>query len=419
MNDTPDTQAPPPQARAAQRLMGWLKALLPLAVIVGAAVLLRTIMLTAPEASRTRPERQSRLVEVVLAERYDEQVRVVARGVVKPAFDVTLTPQVSGEVVEISDNLLPGGHVRKGELLLRLDPRDYEYAVQQRESELIRARASLTLEQGQQDVALHEYEVLGQELTEADKALVFREPQLQTAKGDIAAAEAMLRDAKLDLERTAVTAPFDALVVSENVDLGSRLTSQSTIARLVGTETYWVELSVPQVDLRWVDLPTESTPGSPVFLRHPNVWEPYAFREGRIIRLLPDLSDQGRMARLLVEVDDPLGLKAGQQELPRLLISQYLEAEILGAQIDGAIRVDRNYLREGDNVWIMNDEDKLEVRPLTIAYRGPDAVLATSGIVAGERIVTTDLAAAASGMPLRTDAEIPMDDSTEQRDADS
>ena len=275
------------------------------------------------------------------------------------------------------------------------------------EGEVTRARATLTLEEGNQDVAQREYEVLGQELSEGDKTLVFRVPQLETAKASIASAEAMLNDARLDLERTTVSAPFDALVMSENVDLGSRLTTQSTIARLVGTDVYWVELAVSQADLRWVVLPEEGTEGSPVVLRQPKVWAKGAEREGRVIRLLPDLSDQGRMARLLVAVEDPLALLPENAGKPKLLIGQYLEASLEGREVDGAIYIDRVHLRDGDNVWVMNDENALEVRPLNVVYRGSDHVLAVTGVEAGERIVTTDLATGTQGMPLRTAEDAP------------
>ncbi len=397
---------PPAVVRA---LVFTLKAVLPILVLVGAYLIYQGMMATAPEATRKTPTRQARLVEVVQAEPFREAVIVEARGVVMPAHDVTLTPQVSGEIVEISKDLTPGGRFRAGDVLLRIDGRDYDFAVQQRESEVTRARAALTLEEGNQDVALREYELLGQELTEADQALVFRKPQLDTAKGDLAAAEAMLRDARLDQERTVVKAPFDALVVSENVDLGTRLTAQTSIARIVGTETFWIELSVPQSDLRWIVLPNAETPGSRVTLRHPKVWGPDATREGEIIRLLPDLSDEGRMARLLVAVDDPMALKPEHDGKPRMLIGQYLEAAISGKEVDGAVRVAREHLREGDHVWVMNDEGLLEVRSLAVLYRDREAVLAQSGVAPGERIVITDLATGTAGMPLRTADEAAVD----------
>lgn len=405
MTTTNNTPKPNAGFGFVRLIFGILKAILPVVVLVGAYYIYTTMMATAPTPGRKHLERQARLVEIQAAEPYREAVQVAATGVVMPTAEVTLTPQVAGEVIEMDANLVPGGRFTKGDIMLRIDARDYDFAVQQRESEVTRARAALTLEQGNQDVALREYELLGQELTAADQALVFRKPQLETAKGELTAAEAMLRDARLDQERTTVEAPFDALVMSENVDLGSRLTTQSSIARLVGTDSFWVELSLPQGDLRWINLPTDETPGSPVTLRHPKVWGADASREGRVVRLLPDLSDEGRMARLLVEVSDPLALQPENAGQPRMLIGQYLEAVLTGKQLEDTVRVDREHLRDGDHVWVMNDANMLEVRTLDVLYRDRDAVLARTGIFPGERIVITDLATGTEGMPLRTAEE--------------
>lgn len=418
MSESTGTNGPRRAPRPARILLGGLKVVLPLAVAAAALVTYRSMMATAPQATRNPPQRQARLVEVVPAKLFRDRIRINARGVVKPAFDVTLSPQVAGEVIELSEDLVPGGRFSEGDVLLRLDPRDYNYAVQERESEVTRARAGLTLEEGNQDVALREYELLGQELSDADKVLVFRQPQLETARGDLAAAEAMLRDARLDLERTSVVAPFDALVTTEYVDLGSSLSTQSTIARLVGTDTFWVELHIAQADLRWVILPTETTEGSQVTLRYPGVWAHNEFRTGRVIRLLPELSEKGSMARLLMAVDDPLALKPENSDLPPLLIGQSLASEVTGKTIDGAIRVAREFVRDGDRIWIMNEAGKLEIRALEILYREKDFFITTSGVEEGERIVATDMATATEGMPLRTETGGPPMDKPKTQAAD-
>ncbi len=405
MSEDKGATAPKPPSAWGRIVLGFLKLALPIAVLVGAALLYQFMMATAPQAGRKPSKRQARLVEVSPAQLNAGEIRIAAKGVVKPALDVTLSPQVSGVVVEMNEGLVPGGRFSQGDTLLRIDAQDYENVIRQIESEMIRARAAITLEEGNRDVALQEYEVLDQELSAADKALVFRKPQMESAKADLASASARLKMAELDLQRTTVTAPFDALVVSEDVDMGTRLSTQSAIARLVGTKSYWVEVSLAQSDLRWVNLPTPDAPGSLVTLQHPKAWGTGATRQGHVIRLLPDISEKGRMARLLVEVEDPLALNATNGDVPRLLIEQYLEAEIIGKRVEGAIRIAREHLRNGDYVWVMNSENTLEIRKLDIIYSATDAVLARSGVVEGELIVTTDLSMATEGMELRTAAE--------------
>ena len=382
-----------------------VKAIIPLVILGAGAGAVFAMMKTAPQPKKAPHQRRARLVTVVEAVRTPHRLQVEATGEIQPAREVTLNAQVSGEVIEISPNLEPGGHLQAGAAIVKIDPTDYELSARMREAELTQMEAKRVLEKANQDVAKREYEVLGESLDEEEKALVLREPQLTAASADVAAARAMLEDARLDLTRTTVSAPFDAQVVEKYVDLGTRLTTQTPIVRLVGTDTYWVELKVPQADLHWIEVPSADRMGSLVKLMQPNVWGGDAYREGRVIRLLPGLSDQGSMALVLVAVDDPLCLQPENAGKPRLLVGQYVSAEIEGATLDDIVVVERNLLRNGDWVWVMNDENKLEMRALDIAYRGQEQVLVQDGIENGERIVATDIATVAEGMELRLDGD--------------
>ena len=240
-------------------------------------------MMTAPQPQRAPQQRQARLA-TTMADHTSQRLRVEAYRV-PAAREITLNPQVAGEIVEISSALVPGGHFDAGDLIVRIDPAGYELAAKMRQAELTQMEARRVLERANQDVARREYEVLGESLNDEEKSLVLREPQLAAAAADVAAARAMLEDAHLDLQRTTVTAPFDAQVVEKYVDRGTRLTTQTPLVRLVGTDVYWVELAVQQGDLPWIALPEGDAPGSPVVLRQPSVWGPDASREGRAIRL--------------------------------------------------------------------------------------------------------------------------------------
>ena len=278
----------------------------PVLVLTGAGVLAAYMIETEPRVERVQRDRLARLVEVVEVERTPYRIQIEAHGTVRAAREVTLRSQVGGEVIEVSDRLVPGGRLAKGDLIVAIDPRDYELAVRQRESDLAKVRAELALEQGSQTIAQREFELLGENLTGQEKSLVLRQPQLATAKANVAAAEAALAEARLALERTRILAPFDALVLSESVDVGSRLSTQNDIAVLVGTGVYWVELAVPVSKLKWIDLPDASgSGGSTVRLMQDTVWGSADFREGKVINLLGDLGVSGRMAQLLVAVEDP------------------------------------------------------------------------------------------------------------------
>lgn len=382
-----------------------LKAVLPVLFLAAGAGMVYGMMKTAPQPHKAAHTRRARLVTVVEARRAPHRIQVQAQGAVRPARETTLNPQVSGEVLEISDDLEPGGQFRAGERILRIEPTDYELTAKMRQAELTRMESQRVLVKANQDVAKREYEVLGESLADEEKSLVLREPQLTSASAEVSAARAMLDDANLDLRRTEVIAPFDAQVVEKYVDLGTRLTSQTPIVKLVGTDTYWVELNVAESDLRWVQFPGPARAGSAVILRQPKVWGPDGYREGHVIRLIPELTAEVRMARVLVAVDDPLCLDPANEGKPKLLVNQYLTAEIEGATLDDIVALDWSLLRNGDWVWIMNADNELDIRAIDIAYRGLQEVLVRDGIAEGERIVSTDIAAASQGMGLRLEGD--------------
>lgn len=375
---------------------GRMRTLLGALGVLGAALLVVAYMMASgTEAKRKQPERIARLVETMTLSPADYGVRIEAWGTVQAARRIVLQPQVGGQIQSIGDGFEPGAHVKAGEVLVRIDPADYELTVSQRRADLIRARAELAQEQGRRAVAEEEFKLVGGDVTPAQKRLMLREPQLETARGAVAGAEAALQTAKLDLRRTEVRAPFNALILERNVNVGTRVANGTDLAVLAGTDAYWVELAVPAASLRWIE-----TPGAVVRLYHAQVWGRDAFREGRVIRVLGDLENAGRMARLLVEVPDPLGVE--NPELPSLLLGAFLRAEIEGRRIEGGFAIERSSLRDGDTVWVMTGEDRLNIRPVEVLYRGATQVYLRDGLKAGDRLVVSDLAVPAEGMPLRT-----------------
>jgi len=193
-----------------------------------------------PKTRRRPPQPQAVLVETTRLSPRNQTVVVHAMGTVVPVRTMQLASRVSGQVIDVSAEFVPGGRFQAGARILQVEPRDYELAVQQRSSELTKAQSELSLEMGQQSVARREYELLGQDVRAEDEELLLRKPQLATAEAAVAAARAALQQAQLDLKRTEIRAPYNAMVVSRNVDLGSQVSVGTPLASLVGTDEYWV-----------------------------------------------------------------------------------------------------------------------------------------------------------------------------------
>ena len=381
--------------------------ILPLAVIAAGVFGAKQLVETGPKATRKPPERLARLV-VVEDVRFENAESVVrAMGTVLTARTAEIQPRVSGEIVSLSDQLIPGGLVDAGDELIRLDPADYEIAVRQREADVERFKSDLAVELGQQAVAKREFELLGTSVDLANRDLMLRKPQLAAANAALESATASLERAELDLRRTTVMAPFDAMVKVRYVDLGTQVNTATKIAALLGTGEFWIEVAVPVDELRWIRIPRRAGEvGSKVRVYDEAAWGAGVHREGTVLRLVGDVEEKGRMARLLVSVPDPLARRKGNEGAPRLLLGSYVRVEIVGAEIPSAAVIERRFLRNGDQVWIMDPAGRLEVRDVVVAFRGDVLVYVTGGIRAGEKLVVSDLSSPVPGMPLRSqDAE--------------
>ncbi len=391
-----------PRRRLPRILGGGIKVALTLLLVGGAMAAYKYQMETSPRVQRQRPARQARLVQVIELQNSHHATAVSAMGTVVPAQRVTLHPQVSGQIVEVCEALIPGGIVAAGDKLVMIDPRDYEVQVQQRRGDVARALKELKVEQGNQAIARQEYELLGEIIAEEDRELVLREPQLASARSALESAEAALRKAELDLARCEIFAPFNAVIQDKHVDLGATVSAGTQLVTLIATDETWIDLKVPISQLQWLTIPQRNgDAGSRVKIFNTLAWGPERFRTGQVVRLYGQIEAEGRMARLLVAVDDPFSLKPANRGEPKLLMGTFVQAEIEGRTLESVIPIARPYVRDNDTVWIMDDNDQLEIRPVQIVYRGPEVVFVEAGLEPNERLITTDIAAPVAGMPLR------------------
>ena len=382
---------------ASRNIMRLIICLLLIAAGIGGA---RFLIATKPKVTKRPPEKMAPLVSTAVLQSENYTFSIPAMGTVIPAREMGLQVPVSGEVIYVHPEFTEGGMLAKGMKLLQVDPKDYELAVQQKKRALADAEYSYKLEQGHQDVARKEWNLLygDKSLDEGESDLALRKPHLEKVQVEIKAAKAELEQAEINLQRSTLTAPFNALVLSTYVELGSQVSSQEKLADLVGTDTYWVQVSLPLGRLKWIQVPNgDRHAGSEVkiYYRGDNV------RSGRVIRLLPDLSKEGRMARLLIEINDPLDLQAKNEKQPMLLLGEYVRVSIEGEELQNVFRVPRSALHNDSEVWIVNEEGKLSIRSVKTIWRDQDSVVMRDGFESGETLVVSDIAAPVAGMDLR------------------
>jgi RND family efflux transporter MFP subunit len=370
-----------------------------LAILAAAAAAIVWINRTEPTAEQSTATRKSAaLVKTVTVTRGTYAPRLVVLGTVEAAQEIVLSPRVGGQVIELSPKLVPGGMVREGDLLLQIDPADFANAVSIRKSELEQAEASLEIEQGRQSLAKKELALLEGTIDETNRALVLREPQIASIRAEVNAAQAAVERAELDLERTRVYAPFDAQILSRSVNVGSQVSNGDELARLVGIDEYWIMAAVPVRSLRWIKFPeSNDQQGSAVRLRNPDSWPTGSERQGYIARMIGALDQQTRLARVLVIVRDPLGQTS---DAPPLILDTLIETEIEGRPIEDVVRLNREFVRNSDTVWVMKD-DKLEIREVEIVFRDAEYAYIREGLQHGDEVVITTLATVADGVGLR------------------
>jgi RND family efflux transporter MFP subunit len=383
---------------------------LPVVIVAGGIGTFAALKATKPEA-KTKPEdSRGTLVDAVPVKLATHTIDVVAQGRVIPSRQVMLGPEVGGKIVWLSDEVVPGGRLAKGETMLRIDAREYKLTRQQQEAAVDRARLELEVERGRKKVAEREWELLGGNEPapvgeQPAESLALRGPQLRTAKVAVEAAQSGLDRAKLNVDRTVVRAPFNGMVQTELAEIGQIVGPQTPLVTLIGTDEFWVQVSVPVDNLAWLRIPgvnAEEGKGSTA-----RVWQDIGGdpveRTGRIVRLLGDLDSTGGMARVLVAIDDPLGLRndAAKGALP-LLVGAFVNVRIAAGEIEHVIEIPRTALRGGNRVYLIGDDGTLQIRDVTIAWRYQDTVLIRGGLEAGDRVVTSRLGEVIPGMKVRT-----------------
>ena len=359
-----------------------LKLAAPVVVFFVGVALTAALVLTKPKESRSEVAATPTPVQVLAVEWVAHTARVPSTGLVEPAAQITVVPQVSGKVLRIAEGLAPGLRLRRGDLIAAIDSRDYAAAVEEAKAQVSAAALELELERRRGHAMEREFELLEQEPVDG---VARREPHLANAEQRLRAAQAGLERAELNLGRTSMTAPFNAVVLSESVDVG-QVVGGGMVATLAGTDRFLVRASVAVAELPLLGLP------APAIVLHDGVERPATalWSEGQL--------DPGA-ARLVVQVEEPL-----VGEVP-LLLGSFVELQIEGITTD-AVRVPRSAVQDG-SVWLADEEDRLSRREVTVGWADGEWAYLTDGVEGGERVVLTHLSYPVEGMALAILADAP------------
>jgi RND family efflux transporter MFP subunit len=347
---------------------------------------------TKPKAERRRPmSSMVPVVETMQLSASGQALKIDCLGTVIADKTAAIQAEVSGRIIAVNPALVEGELVKKGDVLVEIEDADYQLALLKAEANLLTAQSNLRIEEGQQEVVRNELEMMGEAPSDDYRDLVLREPQLKSTGAAVKGAELAVESAKLNLERTKIRAPYDAVIVSTDADVGDYAQTSRAMLELAATDRYFIRASIPLSSLE--ALPRIGNTAYPAEITLSNG----TTRPAQTHRLLPDLSEKGRMARILLSVESPYASGSGRP----LLLGEFVRVRIAGETVENATLLPRKFLRDGDVIWTIDSEGKLHILPVEILQGYTDEVLIR---IAGDsklEIVTTDLSAAVEGMQLR------------------
>lgn len=374
--------------------MKILKIIAPIVVLAVGAGLSFVIISSKEQPSSQEVEAKPRNIKAVVATRGDVQLKIFTQGSVNAKQVIDVVPQVSGEIAYVSDKFVAGGRFEKGEVLLRIDPRDYQVAVVSAESKVAESMQRLVEERAEAELAISEWQELGS--GEASD-LTLRKPQLARAEAQLRASEANLQTANLNLERTAIKAPFNGLLTSKSADLGQYLSPGVKIGKYHSTDVREIRLPLSPKDRTKIDLTQLQNGNGDIAVKFTVTnGENISSWNGNIVRTEGMIVDNTDVLWLVGELR---GEQLRSLENNVIIdIGQFVDAEVNGKLLDNIIILPREALLQGNTVMVIDDANTLRTRKVSVMESNRDYVAIVGGLDVGEKINITQLGATANGM---------------------
>jgi len=380
-----------------------LKKLLPAVIIIAALVIAVMLRQLRPEAEQNEPQQLAVVVDAVTVVVQDAAIVVASQGTVEPRTRTNLVSEVSGQVISVSPAFVAGGFFRKGDVLLQLDDLDYRAAVSRAEAAVAAARSQLELERGQGDVAQREWD----RMSESERArirareLYLRKPQMAEAVARLESAEADLEQARTDLSKTTIIAPYDGLVSAKNTDIGQYVTTGAAIAETFAVDYAEVRLPIPEGKIAFLDLPaaTSNFAGNGDLANAPEVdlvsrigSRDYHWT-GNLTRTEGVLDTRTRVLFSVVQVEDPYNLYDNGDGWSRepLRIGTYVTASIKGKVLEDVVVLPRYTLQANNVIWTADTEGRLRPKDVDVLTINGDDVYISGGLENGDRVILTRL----------------------------
>ncbi len=377
-----------------------LKSIIVIVVVV--VVSLSFLYLNKPETSRRGNGNSAQItIEIETIKPKPLQIIVDSYGKVAPRTQTILFAQVSGQIIEVTEAFREGEFFEKGELLLKIDDKDYQTLLTVSKADLQSAKQNLEEEQARVVQAIGDWERSGK--TTPAPELALRKPQLAAARALLSAALAKMKQAERNLQRTKIIAPYAGRVLLKQVDIGQVISPSTSLGEIYAVDYVEIRLPIKNKALKYIELPEsfrhmKKTGSNPSVKFMSAIGEIEQSWQGKIIRTEGAIDKNTNQLYVIAQIDDPYNLSISTEtnNPVALKIGQYLEAKIAGKTIEQAIVIPVSSLYQGTFVYLYKDGVVLR-QPVTIAWRDHRQILIDSGLNAGDQLVLTNLGQIPSG----------------------
>jgi len=376
-----------------------MKKFAPVLLVLGALLVVFLMDMFKAQPTKAEVPEASLAVKTQILNRTEVTLSVDSQGTVRPRTRTTLISEVSGTVLEVSDQFIVGGTFKQGDILMRLDPVDYEVALQRAKAQLISRNALLELEKARAVQAKKEWEMTGRPESEAP-TLALREPYLAEAEANILQAQAEVKQARTKLQRATIRAPYAGMVSVKSVDVGQYVTTGSRLGETFAIEFVEVRLPLTAKDLFQMDprsFQTMDTANKVVLSGSVNGRS--ADWSAAIVRSEGVVNELNRSQYLVARVSDPYGLNQPLlSRAPPLLVGTFVTARLPGKTLKGVFKVPRSALLQGSRVALVDEMRKLQISAVKVVFNDEGYYYISEGLKDGVEVIVSALGTPIEGL---------------------
>ena len=369
--------------------------------VVLAALFLAVMMnVLQPDAEKTSEPEAAIAVKTEIVNRAQLAMHVESQGIVAPRTRTRIVSEVSGLVLDVADAFVVGGTFKAGDMLLKLDPTDYEVALQRAEAKVISFKALMELENARSVQAEKEWGMTGRPTSEAP-LLALRRPYLLEAEANLLQAKAEVRQAEIKLSKTVIRASYAGMVSEKLADIGQFVTMGTAIGETFAIDFVEIRLPLSEKDLTMMD-----GLSSQVELRKKQITLTGTV-DGIVTSWLATLArsegvvdELNRSQYIVARVADPYGLDDNDRQVP-LRVGTFVKASIQGKVLKDVFKVPRSALLEGSRIGLVDDQALLKIISVEVASTDDNHYYISEGLQDGHQIVTSALGTPIEGLKLR------------------